>query len=157
MRSRRIPTVSPPPTLMATASATSLMSARPTAASPSSTTRATAPLTPRRSATTPSAANPSSASTPTQVAVLDIDRDGKLDLIVSCRSDGGTDISGGVSILRGRGDGTFVDQQIRTAHTSPTAVAIADYNKDGKLDIVAANFFSDDVSLLFNGTPVATS
>src|SRR5439155_14946081 len=76
-------------------------------------------------------------------------------LIVSCRSDGTTDISGGVSILRGRGDGTFVDQQVRTAHTSPTAVAIADYNKDGKLDIVAANFFSDDVSLLFNGTPAA--
>src|SRR4029079_17293813 len=86
------------------------------------------------------------------VAVLDIDRDGKLDLIVSCRSDGTTDISGGGSILHGRGDGTFVDQLIRTAHTSPTAVAIADYNDDSKLDIVAANFFSDDVSLLINGT-----
>ncbi|MGH7176108.1 MAG: FG-GAP-like repeat-containing protein [Tepidisphaeraceae bacterium] len=97
----------------------------------------------------------STASTPTQVAVLDIDRDGKLDLIASCRSDGTTDISGGVSILRGRGDGTFVDQQVRTAHTSPTAVAIADYNNDGKLDIVAANFFSDDVSFLANGTPGA--
>lgn len=97
----------------------------------------------------------STASTPTQVAVLDVDRDGKLDLIVSCQSDGTTDISGGVSILRGRGDGTFVDQLLATAHTSPTAVAIADYNGDGKLDIVAANFFSDDVSLLINGTPGA--
>jgi hypothetical protein len=95
----------------------------------------------------------STASTPTQVAVLDIDRDGRLDLIASCRSDGTTDVSGGVSILRGRGDGTFADQQIRTAHTSPSAVAIADYNRDGKLDIIAANFFSDDVSVLLNGTP----
>jgi len=94
-------------------------------------------------------------STPTQIAVLDIDRDGKLDLIVSCRSDGTTDISGGVSILRGRGDGTFVSQQVRTAHTSPTAVSVADYDGDGKLDIVAANFFSDDVSFLKNGTPGA--
>lgn len=93
--------------------------------------------------------------TPTQVAVLDIDRDGNLDLIASCRSDGTTDISGDVSIHRGRGDGTFVDRQIRTAHSSPTAVAIADYNGDGKLDIVAANFFSDDVSMLINGTPGA--
>jgi hypothetical protein len=92
------------------------------------------------------------SSNPTQVAVLDIDRDSKLDLIVSCRSDGTTDISGGVSILRGRGNGTFVDQQIRTAHTSPTAVAIVDLNGDKKLDILAANFFSDDVSVLLNKT-----
>jgi hypothetical protein len=93
------------------------------------------------------------SSNPTQVAVLDIDRDTKLDLIVSCRSDGTTDISGGVSILRGRGNGTFVDQQIRTAHTSPTAVAIVDLNGDKKLDILAANFFSDDISVLLNTTP----
>ena len=46
-------------------------------------------------------------ASPQQVAVIDVDRDGKLDLVVAGRSDGGTDISGGVSILRGNGDETF--------------------------------------------------
>jgi hypothetical protein len=91
------------------------------------------------------------AADPRQVAILDVDLDGKLDLVVSCRSDGTTDISGGVSILRGNGDGTFQSQLVSTAHTSPTAVAIADFNGDAKLDIVAANFYSSDVSLLLNG------
>lgn len=89
---------------------------------------------------------------PKQIAVIDVDRDGKLDMIVSCRSDGTTDISGGVSIFRGNGDGTFQPHMVSTAHTSPTSVAVADFNRDGKLDIVAANFFSSDVSLLINGT-----
>ena len=96
--------------------------------------------------------NFATGSIPRQVAIIDVDRDGKLDLVVSCRSDGTTDISGGVSILRGRGDGTFLSHLVSTAHTSPTAVAIADFNGDAKLDIVAANFYSSDVSLLLNGT-----
>lgn len=91
-------------------------------------------------------------STPAQMAVIDVDRDGRLDLVVACRSDGTSEISGGISVLRGRGDGTFVDQVVATAHTSPTAVAIGDFNSDSKLDIVTANFFSADVSLLKNGT-----
>jgi len=33
---------------------------------------------------------------------------------------------------------------------SPTPVAIGDFTKDRKLDILAANFFSDDVSVLIN-------
>ena len=33
---------------------------------------------------------------------------------------------------------------------SPTPVAINDFNKDGKLDILVADFFSDDVSVLIN-------
>jgi hypothetical protein len=50
---------------------------------------------------------------------------------------------------------SLVDRIRSSLHTSPTAVAIGDYNGDGKREIIGANFFSDDVSVLLNGTPGA--
>jgi hypothetical protein len=87
---------------------------------------------------------------PQHVAVADLDGDTFLDLVVSFRADGTTDISGGTSILRGKGNGQFFPALTSTGHTSPTAAGIADFNGDARPDLALANFFSGDVSVLIN-------
>lgn len=89
-------------------------------------------------------------SNPAQVVVADVNNDGRKDLLVAYRSDGTTDISGGINVLLGHGDGTFDAALTSTAHTSPLAVAVGDFNGDGLPDLVAANLYSDDVSVMLN-------
>jgi len=94
---------------------------------------------------------------PTSVALGDLNGDGKLDLVAE---NSGTS---SVSVLLGKGDGTFAakveyptgqhedsDSPDGTARGlySPTTVALSDLNGDGKLDIVATNVASYDVSVL---------
>ena len=63
--------------------------------------------------------------------------------------------SSDVSVLLGQGDGTFQAEQRFAVGFHPAAVAVADFNGDGRPDLVTANFDSRDVSLLLgqgNGT-----
>ena len=82
------------------------------------------------------------------VAVADVNRDGKPDLVVA----GSTSTGGIVNVLLGNGDGTF-----QSAVTYPSGglpggwanwVAVADLNADGKLDLTAANFPDSTVGVL---------
>jgi hypothetical protein len=66
---------------------------------------------------------------------------------------------GDVSVLRGNGDGTFQAALNLLANyhgTEPSALAAADFNGDGKLDLAATGLLSNDVSVLLNTTPAAT-
>jgi len=51
-------------------------------------------------------------------------------------------------VLLGKGDGTFKEQQKFKVGDGPMAIAIADLNGDKILDIVTANFMTNDVSVL---------
>ena len=52
-------------------------------------------------------------------------------------------------MLLGRGDGTFTVQlTVRVGGNNPRAVAVGDFNGDGRLDLVTANVVSNDVSVL---------
>jgi hypothetical protein len=80
------------------------------------------------------------ANSPFNVAAADVNRDGKLDIVVSnWGTPNAATNDGAVTVLLGKGNGTF-----RPAQTFPSggaeapSVAVADVNKDGRLDIVLA-------------------
>ena len=95
---------------------------------------------------------------------MDLDGDGKRDLAV------GNINSGNVSILRGRGDGSFVAAVNYDAGTNPYTVSIGFLNGGGTLDLAVANpqagtasiltgngdgTFSPKVTCAVGGAPVA--
>jgi hypothetical protein len=79
---------------------------------------------------------------PYSVAIGDLDRDGKLDLVAANAG------SNSVSVLLGTGTGSFGAAISFSAGTSPVAVAIGDLNADGKADLAVANQGSRSISLL---------
>lgn len=90
---------------------------------------------------------------PGSIAVGDLNGDGKLDLAIS--NFGQSSILGNfpgntVSILLGNGDGTFTAAAGSpvTVGNTPTAVVLADFNGDGRLDLAVANSTDQSVSIL---------
>jgi hypothetical protein len=87
--------------------------------------------------------------TPYSVAVGDFNGDGKQDLAVA--NQGAYPFANGsVSVLLGKGDGTFLPAQSYPAGSIPVSVAVGDFNGDGWPDLAVANFSSKDVSILLN-------
>jgi hypothetical protein len=85
-----------------------------------------------------------SGSSPTSIATGDFNHDGILDLAVVSYCCSGT----GVSILAGRGDGTFDPAVVYAAGDQPFSVVAADFNHDGNLDLVVANSLSPYLTIL---------
>jgi hypothetical protein len=84
---------------------------------------------------------------PSQVAIADLNGDGKLDLVVANHGD--TPAYGNtVSVLLGRGDGTYESRADYGTGVGPGSVAIADLNGDGKLDLMTGNIQSLTISVL---------
>jgi large repetitive protein len=75
------------------------------------------------------------------VAVGDVNRDGKPDLVAA---------SNGVSVLMNKGDGSFLAKADYATGDSPYSVALGDVNGDGSLDIVTGNTSDDTASVLLN-------
>jgi len=51
-------------------------------------------------------------------------------------------------VLLGNGDGTFKPPVLYSAGDEPVAIATADFNHDGNLDLVVGNFLSSNISVL---------
>ena len=90
---------------------------------------------------------------PNSVAVSDLNGDGKSDLVIADR---GILASGNTaSVLLGNGNGTFQARQTLSTGTGPDSVAVADFNGDGKSDLVTMDEANDTASVLLgnsNGT-----
>jgi hypothetical protein len=93
-------------------------------------------------------------SVPKGVAIADIDGDGFADLLSAntagnyptcCNSGGDT-----ISLLRNEGNNSFAAARSFTVGTTPFAVSAGDLDGDGDLDVVTANWHSNDVTLLRN-------
>lgn len=67
------------------------------------------------------------------VAVADVNRDGKPDIVVANMS------SNTVSVLLGNGDGTFQAAITYDSGFEPISVAVADVNGDGNPDLIVTN------------------
>jgi hypothetical protein len=83
---------------------------------------------------------------PQAVVVGDFNNDGNLDLAVANSNDNT------VSVLLGKGDGTFSSKANLVTGSTPLGIAAADFNGDGHLDLAVTNSVSDTVSIfLGNG------
>jgi hypothetical protein len=101
----------------------------------------------------------------TSIVIGDFNQDGKPDLAIANICSNALCVTSSISILLGRGDGTFLPHVDYATGPGPFSIAVGDLNGDGKMDLVTADYF-DAVSVLLgngNGTfqadveyPIAT-
>ena len=82
---------------------------------------------------------------PHDVAVGDFNGDGMPDLAVAAGIGGN---GSGVEVLLNNSDGTFSEATLYPAEDSPSQIAAADFNGDGKLDLAVTDNLSGNVDIL---------
>jgi Flp pilus assembly secretin CpaC len=90
------------------------------------------------------AKNPATGTGPAALVVSDFNRDGNLDLAVTNRTDGT------VSILLGKGDGTFGTHADFTAGSGPKGIVAADFTNAGTPQLAVADEAGNQLSILID-------
>jgi len=83
---------------------------------------------------------------PSGVAVADFNGDGNADLVTPDNYAP----SNTVTVLLGNGAGGFGPATPFPVGANPSAVAVADFNRDGRADLVTTNINTDNVSVLLS-------
>ena len=76
------------------------------------------------------------------IQLVDLNRDGKLDLALS------SGVNSGAAVLMGNGDGTFQLPQVYFTGSQPYFFAIGDLNGDGNLDWAMTDWYGNYVAIL---------
>jgi hypothetical protein len=98
--------------------------------------------------------NYATGSVPKGVAIGDVNGDGRLDILTANTAGNypNFDNPGGntISVLLGRGDGTFGTASTFVTGRTPFSLTVADFNGDARLDVATANWHTSDVGVLLN-------
>jgi hypothetical protein len=81
---------------------------------------------------------------PVAIATGDFNQDNKLDLVTTNLAQG---MGGNLSIALGFGNGTFNTATPASGCCSPQDVRVADFNRDGKLDLAIANYQAVQIAI----------
>jgi hypothetical protein len=101
------------------------------------------------------APTPATGNLPSGVTLGDFNSDGILDIATA---NAGGDAEGTVTILLGKGDGTFTPAATPSAGDTPSGIASGDFNRDGILDLVVTNSNGDNLTILLgNGDGTFTA
>jgi len=90
------------------------------------------------------------------VAVADLNHDGKLDLVLPVVVPNPSIVGGqttGIWAFLGNGDGTFEAAQKFNLATAPSWLAVGEFNRDTLPDLALSNYSVNDISVLLNTTP----
>lgn len=89
---------------------------------------------------------------PKDVAIGDLDEDGYPDIVTADIHDNYPDglNDTDIAVLYGRGDGTFTQATSYSVERTPFGVTVSDVDGDGHLDVVTANWHTDNVAVLYN-------
>ena len=81
---------------------------------------------------------------PIAIGIGDFNGDGKIDWVTANNRDNT------LTVALGRGDGTFgpIFPIFLSSGINPAALAVADFNRDGRLDVAVANFTSNNITVL---------
>ena len=88
------------------------------------------------------------AANPASVGIADLNGDSKLDLVVSHVN--ASPVNGTLAVLLGAGSGTFLAPMYYNVGGKPYSLAVGDISRDGKPDIVTANYDDNNVAFLIN-------
>ena len=97
---------------------------------------------------------------PQTIKLVDMDNDGKLDIVTNCASNDGA--TARIAVFRNTATsgtittGSFATRVDVVAGTAITDVAIADFDADGKQDIAIVNYYTATVSVVKNNSVAGT-
>ncbi len=89
---------------------------------------------------------PTGGNNPTSLVAVDVSGDGRLDLVVT--NDNYSGPNDEIAVLRGSATGLFRRPMTFEAGANPTSVGYSDFNVDGIIDLVVANYDLGNVTVL---------